>query len=116
MTLGCLFHSGRSAENSQPPHAFSKLFLCLSMTATLPHQDFVPLSDVNTSALALGWTGRPFASILPKQAIVTLCYVAKYTCHGFELLCRNKRFCGLPALAQWAFGIIFHSPPDQICN
>ncbi|GFO37250.1 hypothetical protein PoB_006375500 [Plakobranchus ocellatus] len=32
------------------------------MPAALQHQDFVPPSDVNTSALALGRTSRPFAS------------------------------------------------------
>ncbi|GFO47803.1 peptidoglycan-binding domain 1 protein [Plakobranchus ocellatus] len=31
------------------------------MLAALPHQDLVPPSDVNTSALAFGWTGNAFA-------------------------------------------------------
>ncbi|GFO47946.1 hypothetical protein PoB_007445100 [Plakobranchus ocellatus] len=60
--LGCLLHSGRSAENCQSSQPSSKLVLCVSMLAALPNQYLVPPSNVNTSALAFGWTGRPFAS------------------------------------------------------
>ncbi|GFO14957.1 hypothetical protein PoB_004146200 [Plakobranchus ocellatus] len=50
----CLLHSWRLAENSQSSQPSSKLFLCVSILATLPHQDLVQPSDMNTSAFAFG--------------------------------------------------------------
>ncbi|GFO46027.1 hypothetical protein PoB_007253200 [Plakobranchus ocellatus] len=58
MTLGCLFHLRRSAENSESLHKANNLFLYVVMLAALPQQDFISPSDVNTSAFAFRWTGR----------------------------------------------------------
>ncbi|GFN78161.1 hypothetical protein PoB_000466700 [Plakobranchus ocellatus] len=93
-TMSCLvlvswMTLGRSAENSQSSQPSSKLFLSVSMPAALSCQDFVPPSDMNTSAFALGRTSRPLRQISLSQVIVTLDCVTTCTCPGLELLWRN---------------------------
>ncbi|GFO01109.1 hypothetical protein PoB_002761400 [Plakobranchus ocellatus] len=91
MTLGCLYYSGRSAENSQShshPVGSSSEGPCRRHFHT--RMNFVPPSHVNTSALALGRTKKAFW--------VTYCYRKFLSCN--TLLCLHVYLPWLRATLQ----------------
>ncbi|GFO15785.1 hypothetical protein PoB_004229000 [Plakobranchus ocellatus] len=74
MTTGCLFHSRRSAINSQSSHPLNTHARGTSMPG---FGSTLQCDNVNTTALAFGWTEGPFA---PHIALTSSCNT---------LLCRH---------------------------